>query len=201
MRDTVEDLDSKRSVPCGDSGERSSLRDVEKDINRTDSCSASARGSSGTLYADQVRQGGLRELDDAQAKDGFTRLGTRSPRRSSDDRAAPQPTTRSFSSGLRGAERLRCKAFHLSRVRIESTPGDVIANFAVRPKSQSLAAINFVQKSGERTCLRFILTMPVSTGSLVKTSDQYTSGAGCGSVSLPVSTRCPNCNGSCRTSI
>ena len=54
LRDTVEDLDSKRSVPCGDCGELSSLRDVVKDINTTDSSSASARGSSGTLYADQV---------------------------------------------------------------------------------------------------------------------------------------------------
>ena len=127
MRDTVEDLDSKRSVPCGDCGELSSLRDVVKDINTTDSSSASARGSSGTFYADQVRQGGLNELNDAQANDGFTRVGRRKPRRSGYDLAAPIPTTRSFSSGLRGAERLRCKAFHLSRVSLESTPEDVIA--------------------------------------------------------------------------
>ena len=80
-------------------------------------------------YADQVRRDGPSTVVDASTADGFTRVVRRKRSRGTGGRVpvSSQQASRSASTGLRGAERVRCKAFHLARVSLESTPQDVIA--------------------------------------------------------------------------
>ena len=82
-----------------------------------------------TPYADQVRRDGPSTVVDASTADGFTRVVRRKRSRGTGGRVpvSSQQASRSASTGLRGAERVRCKAFHLARVSLESTPQDVIA--------------------------------------------------------------------------